>query len=152
MSTQAAAWSLEPGELRCTIPARKRPHVLLAEDRPDNAEYALQALQHLSCVVQLAATGTEAVSRAVSGHFDLILMDSHLPEITGCQAIRLIRLKEAISCDHATPIVMVTASLMQDEVTEYWHAGASDVLPKPFSLLQLARKVARWTVDAEGRS
>lgn len=150
MTRYSTGWAVDAGELQGVINNLLHPRVLLVEDDLANAEYAIEALSMLHCTVELIQDGTVAVSRALEEEYDLILMDARIPDLCGAEAIRKIRQTEDEEGRRATPIVMVTAGVMRSEINEYLHAGADDVLAKPYSLLSLARTVKTWTCRHEG--
>jgi CheY-like chemotaxis protein len=69
--------------------------VLLAEDNAVNQQVAVHMLERLDYVVDVVATGAEAVVAAASGRYQLILMDCQMPEMDGFAAARAIRIAEA---------------------------------------------------------
>lgn len=144
MTLYSTGWGADATELERFIPNLEQPRVLLVEDEPSNAEYAMEALTMLHCVVELVPDGGQAVSRTLDEQFDLVLMDSRIPAFCGAEAIRQIRRAELEDKRRATPIVMVTAGVMKNEISDYLQAGANDVLAKPYSLLSLARTVRKW--------
>ena len=90
----------------CPSPARRRqssPHatrVLLAEDNPVNQQLVLRILEKQGYHVTIAANGVEAVGAWSQEHFDLILMDVQMPQMTGYEATELIRRSERVSGRH----------------------------------------------------
>jgi|EndMetStandDraft_5_1072996.scaffolds.fasta_scaffold92254_3 CheY-like chemotaxis protein len=122
----------------------KRGHVLLVEDDEPSAIYATAALRHFGCEVSLARDGDEAVNAAMDRHFDVILMDYHLPIRSGVEATTLIRMAEAQAIGQATPIVGLTASSCGPERDECLKAGMDDVLFKPFFLADMLQMLDRW--------
>lgn len=144
MTLYSTGWGADATDLERFIPDLVRPRILLVEDDPANAEYAVAALGMLHCEVQLVPDGGLAVSRALDEEFDLVLMDSRIPSFCGAEAVRQIRRAEFEGNRRPTPIVMVTAGVMKNEINDYIEAGANDVLAKPYSLLCLARTVRAW--------
>lgn len=144
MTLYSTGWGTDAMELERFIPDLVRPRVLLVEDDPANAEYAIEALTMLHCEVELVPDGGLAVSRTLDEEFDLVLMDSRIPSFCGAEAVRQIRRAEFEGSRRPTPIVMVTAGVMKSEISDYIRAGANDVLAKPYSLLALARTVRAW--------
>lgn len=149
MTLYSTGWGADAIELQRVMPSIAQPRVLLVEDDASNGEYAVQALSVLRCIVEWVPNGEWAVTRALQEEFDLILMDSRIPNLCGAEAIRKIRQAEGEDSRKATPIVMVTAGVMKNEITEYIQAGADDVLAKPYSLMSLARTVRQWTFNTQ---
>ena len=105
--------------------------ILLAEDNLVNQRVAMTMLGKMGHRITLATNGLEALDQWRQSHFDLILMDVQMPEMTGLQATTQIRREEAIS-DHV-PIVAMTASAMSEERDRCLAAGMDDFISKPVS-------------------
>ena len=86
--------------------------------------------------VDSAADGNEGLEKALSGQFDLILLDLMLPGLDGfeiCNAIRQV--------DRDLPIIMLTAKVSDDDIIRGLELGADDYVGKPFSVAQLVLRV-----------
>jgi len=83
-----------------------------------------------------AHDGAEAMSLTVSGTFDVILMDIHLPAVDGLQATRLLR---AQGC--RVPILALTANPSAWHHTQALEAGCDDCLSKPFKIADVSARV-----------
>ncbi|MDR3200855.1 MAG: PAS domain-containing protein [Spirochaetales bacterium] len=106
--------------------------VLVCEDSILNQEVAERHLQKLGLRVTLADNGRAGVDAAVrrmkeGRPFDLILMDVHMPLMSGLEAAR-----ELAALSSPTPIVAMTASVMSGETLAYREYGMSGWLGKPF--------------------
>lgn len=104
--------------------------ILLAEDNPTNRAIAQTILARTGARIVEACDGVEAVAAAAGEKFDLVLMDVHMPNMTGLEAARAIRQLPAPLCD--TPIVALTASAFQDDRDQCRDAGMNDFLAKPY--------------------
>ena len=113
-------------------PAEVPLRILLAEDNLVNQKVAMTILGKMGHSVTLARNGLEAVEQWKNGHFDLVLMDVQLPEMTGIQATMQIRRQEALGSH--IPIVAMTASAMGEDRDRCLAAGMDDFLSKPISL------------------
>lgn len=110
------------------IPAR----VLLAEDNMVNQRVAMHMLEKMGATVDVAANGLEAVRMSAQFHYDLILMDCHMPELDGFAATQLIRQRQAQSLTEGyTPIIAITANTMDGDRERCLAAGMNDFLGKP---------------------
>ena len=117
------------------LPVGKR--VLVAEDNEVNQLLARRILERLGCEVVIAANGLEAVERAQTEAFDLILMDCQMPELDGLGATHAIRTWERQHSRPRLPIIALTASALVEDVARCLAAGMDDVLTKPFKPAQL---------------
>jgi DNA-binding response OmpR family regulator len=69
----------------------------------------------------------DGVERAVSGSFDVVVLDLGLPDLDGAEALRMIRSVSQV------PIVVATARDEEEEIVRLLDAGADDYVTKPFS-------------------
>ena len=113
--------------------------ILVAEDNPVNQRVIVAQLEKRGMQVTLVGNGAEAIPKAQSGEFDLILMDNHMPVMNGVDATEAIR-KMGI----AIPIVGITASAMEWETDRCRQAGMDDVLTKPVELKALDEMLRRY--------
>ena len=121
--------------------------MLLAEDNAVNRRIAEAMLGKLGHAVTSVADGRAAVEAWQNGHFDLVLMDCMMPEMDGYQAAREIRRLEAERGGH-TPIVALTASVLEADRERCFAAGMDDFLPKPVTRAALEDKLSRWLTEA----
>lgn len=101
-------------------------------------EYLAQAGHKLEC----AHDGRTGLSLALSGSFDLVILDVMLPVLDGFEVLKQLRRRMA------APVIMLTARVQQQDRIEGLNAGADDYLPKPFDpdeLLARVRAVLRRT-------
>lgn len=111
--------------------------VLLVEDNSVNSLLIREMLKGLDCRVTSAVNGLEAVSRAMAGTWDLVLMDWQLPELDGLEATRRIRAWEKAQMRPAMTIIALTAHAMVGDKEECLQAGCSAYLSKPFTMARL---------------
>ncbi len=124
--------------------------VLLAEDNAVNRQVAVTFLQRAGAVVDIVENGREAVEATEREHFDLILMDLHMPEMDGIEATRLIRARES-ETGLRTPIVAMTANVMPEAKRAFLEAGIDDFVSKPFVGKDFVATLARWLRAADAR-
>jgi signal transduction histidine kinase/CheY-like chemotaxis protein/HPt (histidine-containing phosphotransfer) domain-containing protein len=116
--------------------------VLLVEDNPVNQEVASEMIRSLGCEVHLAEDGVQALEILSNGRYDAVLMDCQMPRMDGFEATRALRAREG---DRArTPIVALTANVMEGDREACLAAGMDDYLPKPFDRTQLRATLRRW--------
>jgi CheY-like chemotaxis protein/HPt (histidine-containing phosphotransfer) domain-containing protein len=120
--------------------------VLLVEDNRVNQEVAREMARSLDCDVHLAENGAQAVEIVSQARYDAILMDCHMPRMDGFAATRAIRSGERGGA--RTPIVALTANVMEGDREACLEAGMDDYLPKPFDREQLRTVLARWLPKA----
>lgn len=121
--------------------------VLLVEDNAVNRLLAERQLARLGHQVVSVGDGAAAVERALSGRFDVVLMDRHLPGLDGLTATRAIRAAEATRAGDPVPIVAVTADASPASGQECLAAGMNDYLMKPVDLERLGAALTRATAD-----
>lgn len=118
--------------------------VLVAEDVKGNQRLMELMLSALGVEVSLANDGQEAVGQAMSGPFDLILMDMQMPNLNGYEATKQLK---AQGC--GTPIVALTASAMTGDDQRCLDAGCDGYLMKPVDAHELARTLAKYLPSAK---
>jgi CheY-like chemotaxis protein len=114
--------------------------VLVAEDNPINREVATEMLHAVGLVVEVAENGLDAVSKALAGEFDLVLMDMQMPSLDGLDATRRLR----AAGRGRLPIVAMTANAFGEDRTVCMAAGMNDHLAKPVDPEQLYAALLRW--------
>ena len=115
--------------------------VLVAEDDPTSRMVTEALLKKLSCVVDIATDGREALHKAKAKEYDIVFMDCHMPLIDGFQATARLRR----SADKAElPIVALTASVAEEDRLRCLDAGMNDVVCKPVRTSMLAKALERW--------
>jgi CheY-like chemotaxis protein len=88
-------------------------------------------LRHSGCHLDLAGSGGEAVRLVMARPYDVILMDLHMPEMDGYEAIRQIRAWEQTEERKRTPIIALTASVLEASMRESLEAGCDSHVSKP---------------------
>jgi CheY-like chemotaxis protein/anti-sigma regulatory factor (Ser/Thr protein kinase) len=120
----ARAVRLEPN------PAPARAYtVLVAEDHPINLKLAMALLQAAGCETDFAGNGQQALAKLEKSEYDLIVMDSQMPVMTGIEAIKAIRRRP--DWKRATPILSLTADAMKGAEDYHAMAGADAYMSKP---------------------
>ncbi|MCP4675037.1 MAG: response regulator [Deltaproteobacteria bacterium] len=116
---------------------------LLVEDSKINQEIALALLGNTRIEVTVANNGKEAVEKAQTTDFDLILMDNHMPVMNGVSATREIRKLDNPKMAEM-PIIALTASAMSEDREKFIEAGMNDYMEKPIEPEQLYSVLAKW--------
>lgn len=110
--------------------------VLVAEDNKINREIVKVNLSKLGCEFDMVENGALAVEQYEKQHYDVILMDIHMPEMDGLEATQIIRAKERLTQEHVT-IIALTASAMEDDIRKCLEAGMNAHVSKPVKLDKL---------------
>lgn len=117
--------------------------VLLAEDNNVNQIVACAMLKKLGCTITVAKDGQEALEHVKVRHFDLILMDCHMPNLDGFAATAAIReLEKQGGPRHI--IIAQTANAMEGDRESCLAAGMDDYISKPIAANALAEVIQRW--------
>ena len=125
--------------------------VLLVDDEPINRLVAGAVLEKNGLLLQQAESGAEAVRLASENCYDLILMDLHMPGMSGIEAAQLIRLHEAQKGLEPAVIVAVTANVTGESRNDCLMAGMDDFLSKPVEAQTLEGRLNRWFKDGKRR-
>jgi PAS domain S-box-containing protein len=120
-----------------------RAHVLLAEDNAVNELLTVTLLNRWGHEVTVAGDGQQAVMLHAQRRFDLVLMDVHMPGMSGLEATRRMRLEEQLRARARTPIVALTASAMETDRRMCLDAGMDDYLSKPLRASELLHALER---------
>ena len=124
--------------------------VLLVEDNLINIEVARLWLEELGLHVTVAESGQEALDAIAEQTFHIILMDLHMPGMSGQEVSREIRRRESSNGTTAsTPIIALTADVAEDIRDDCLAAGMNDYLAKPLDVNQLRDKLAHWLKQPE---
>jgi len=110
--------------------------ILIVEDEEAIREGLIDVLVFHKYETDSAATGTEGLEKALTGKFDLILLDIMLPGIDGYEICDRIRTE-----DRNQPIIMLTAKTSDEEIVQGLKLGADDYVAKPFSIQQLVLRI-----------
>ncbi len=110
--------------------------ILVAEDNEDNMMVATMILERMGFTVLQAINGLEAYDTAVEKQPDLILMDHHMPEMTGIEATQALRVSSETK---SIPIIALTADI--DSKDDLLEAGCNAFLAKPLRSSKLLRIV-----------
>lgn len=114
--------------------------ILVVEDEVRLAEALGQILGEKKYMVDLAYDGRDGLDMALSGIYDMIILDVMLPKMNGIDVSMNLR-KEKV----ATPILMLTAKDQISDKVKGLDAGADDYMTKPFSPDELLARVRALT-------
>lgn len=115
--------------------------ILIAEDDSSVQMIAKLTLEKVGGhEVVTANDGKEAIEKANSDQFDLILLDGMMPEIDGFEACRLLKASEQTQ---NIPVVFLTAKNQQSDVDEAMSIGAIGYIVKPFDAKELCDELLK---------
>ena len=120
-------------------PVRFAGRVLLTEDNLDNQRLVSLLLKRMGVEFDIANNGKEAITKAETGDFDVILMDVQMPVMDGLTATQILRQE-----GYAKPIVALTANAMQQEKQDCLDAGCDDVCTKPIDHAAFSKVLSRY--------
>ena len=112
--------------------------ILIVEDEKSIQEVLALNLQLEGYEVEVRGLGKEALQVVEQEHFDLIILDVMLPDISGLQVCESIRLK-----DDQIPIIIVSAKDTSTDRIKGLKSGADDYLVKPFNLEELQLRIVK---------
>lgn len=107
-------------------------NILLVEDIEVNRQLITLNLRQTGAKIDTAVNGLEGLQMALSGEYDLILMDIQMPVMDGKEALKSLQ-----QLGISTPIYALTANVISADIQEYIALGFSGVLSKPLELNKL---------------
>jgi CheY-like chemotaxis protein len=116
-------------------------HVLVAEDHPVNQKLVAAILKKLGCEGVFCDNGQLALEAFHRQHFDLVLMDIHMPVMDGLEATR--QLRQQCPDPVSLPIIALSADVMNDAQEKALAAGINEFLAKPVRLPELKATMTR---------
>lgn len=105
----------------------KGRHVLIVEDNKINQVITKKILAKKEMTCDIASNGYEALDMVVETKYDIILMDIHMPGISGLKTTQEIR-----KFNTEIPIIALTAISLDESKEDFFNAGCNDVITKPF--------------------
>jgi DNA-binding response OmpR family regulator len=112
--------------------------VLVADDDADIRDLVAFKVEQLGVEVLAVEDGQAAIDAVRDRHPDLAVLDVSMPGLSGIDVCRMIRADPAIA---ATPVIMLTARVQEQDVEMGFTAGADDYVIKPFSPRELVTRV-----------
>lgn len=110
--------------------------LLVVEDEVKIGDYLCQGLTESGFVVDLARTGLDGHHLALTGDYDLIILDVMLPDVDGWRIVQAIR-----NAKISTPVLFLTARDSVEDRVKGLELGADDYLVKPFAFSELLARV-----------
>lgn len=110
--------------------------ILVVDDEPHIVALVTRALRTDGYETITADDGQAALDRALEGDIDLVILDVGLPSMDGFEVLRALR-----AAGEQIPVIMLTARSATSDAVDGLDAGASDYVPKPFSVAELMARV-----------
>jgi signal transduction histidine kinase/ActR/RegA family two-component response regulator len=140
-SPTASRSAATPDRAGAGAAAGKRLQVCIVEDQALNRRVIEAALVRLNCDLTFAIDGREALERLQAQRFDLIFMDLQMPVHDGFEVTRRIRKGDGVNA--CTPIIGLTANVLDGVRESCIAAGMNDFVSKPLDLRLLYQVVER---------
>jgi len=118
--------------------------VLIAEDNKTNQMVIKAFLDEYGIDYLLVDDGQRAVETFQKEQFSLVLMDENMPNLSGTEAFEKIYRYEIENSLVHTPVVALTANVMEDERKKFFDIGMDDFLAKPIDSDELLRVLERF--------
>ena len=114
--------------------------ILLCEDEKELSNAISAILKHHNYTVDAVYDGVDALDYALSGQYDVILLDIMMPKMNGLEVLEQLRAMHI-----QTPVMVLSAkSEIEDRITGL-DMGADDYLPKPFSMAEMLARIRALT-------
>jgi signal transduction histidine kinase/CheY-like chemotaxis protein len=110
--------------------------ILIVEDNKINQMITKKILTKMNLKCDIVDNGEDAVELIKNNNYNIILMDIHMPGISGIEATKIIR-----SFDKKLTIFALTAVTIEDKMHEFEEAGFTDIIPKPFKQEEFEKKL-----------
>jgi signal transduction histidine kinase/CheY-like chemotaxis protein len=127
--------------LQSVLPAVPHSRILLVEDVTPSRIVVAQLLRRAGHMVDTVVSGEEAIAAVSRRPYDAVLMDVHMPGMSGIDAARQIRMLPGVA--GAVPVIALTAATSAEETAQCRAAGINGRVTKPASLAQLLDAIGR---------
>ncbi|WP_339234074.1 response regulator transcription factor [Paenibacillus sp. FSL R5-0517] len=118
--------------------------ILIVDDEQRIRNLLRLYLEREGVDVEEASTGEDGLDKALSGYYDLLILDVMLPGMDGLFLTSKIRQYKT------TPILMITAKASEKDIIEGFEAGADDYVIKPFSPREVVQRIKRLIQRSQG--
>lgn len=110
--------------------------ILVIEDDPTVGQFVKRGLEEQRWTVDLAENGNDGESLAITGDYDLVILDMRLPGKSGMEVLHDLRAR-----NFQRPVLVLTAQDAVDAKVQTLRAGADDYVTKPFAFEELLARV-----------
>jgi signal transduction histidine kinase/FixJ family two-component response regulator len=147
------AAEMEPAKKQNTsasvTPVKNALHALIAEDTPESCALLIVMLKVLGITCDPATNGKEALDLFTRGTYDMVILDGYMPVMDGNEAARKMREYESVNHRAHTPIIALSAKVLESEKAEFLASGADYFIAKPVSFESLSEVIG--TIDKNKR-
>ncbi|NPA65852.1 MAG: response regulator [Epsilonproteobacteria bacterium] len=117
---------------------KKKHHVLIVDDTKENLKIVEKILQMAGYTTECCRSGIDALRTVKKKDFDLILLDIMMPDMSGLEVCRFLKIDSKTS---SIPVIFLTADTHKETITKAYKVGGSDYLKKPFYKEELLARV-----------
>lgn len=121
-------------------------HILVVEDNKINQMITKRIIESREMKCDVANSGEEALQKIGKTSYDLVLMDIHMPGISGTEATRTVRETNTV-----LPIVALTAVTVEDNLDGFFEVGFDDVIPKPYKVNDFFQTILKVLEQTKAR-
>jgi two-component system, OmpR family, phosphate regulon sensor histidine kinase PhoR len=114
------------------------PRILVVDDEPRIRDACKLVLEECGYEVSLASSGAQALGKIPAHHFDIVLLDLMMPEMSGFEVLAKVKL-----LDPDTAVIVITGYATLEHSVDAMKKGAFDFIPKPFTPEHLRVIVAK---------
>jgi len=124
------------------VTTTNQERILIVDDNEINRILLKKMLSKYPFQLEFCENGKEAVDKLMAKEFDIVLMDIHMPVMSGLEATKMIReLQDPYFKE--LPIIALTASVLSDDIEEIYKIGFNDYQSKPFKIEELIGKISK---------
>ena len=128
--------------------------ILIVDDNAINLKVGEGLIKPYGALVDTATGGEEAIRMVHKTRYDLVFMDHMMPEMSGTEAVKIIR-AAGDPYFKELPIIALTADVIEESREKFYDAGMNDFLAKPIRLAELDKILRKWipfSKQFEGRN
>jgi two-component system sensor histidine kinase RpfC len=136
-------------DLKSDARSERKLNILVGEDNATNQKVIRKILEFVGHRVRVFGDGEQVLDALDQDHYDLMIMDVHLPGMTGLDVVRSMKFTRA--AENEIPVIMLTADATAESAQACRAVGVTQFLTKPVEsarLLEAIRAVVRPTQDA----
>jgi CheY-like chemotaxis protein len=135
---------------KADVPSEAAPQLVIlhVDDDPMNLRVVQDILTAFGFTGVQAGSGEEALDQLIGRRFDVVLMDIHMPRMSGIEVVR--RLRASLGPERGTPVIALTADVLSRTRAEYLALGFDDFVTKPILVSRLLEGIHRVVAADRG--